>query len=65
MDHIFVMDATKCMMHDANKNIVNLKILLLFMLKKSVYRIFFLFMSKHEAEKLMTNSTLIDKNGVL
>ena len=29
--------------------------------KKSVYRIYFLHMSKHEAKKLMTNSNLIDK----
>ena len=31
--------------------------------KESVYRICFLYMSKHEAKKLMTN--LIDKKGVL
>ena len=31
--------------------------------KESVYRIYFLFMSKHEAKKLLT--TLIDKKGVL
>ena len=28
---------------------------------KSVYRIYFLYMSKHEAKKLMANSNLIDK----
>ena len=33
--------------------------------KESVYRICFLFMSKREARKLMTNSNLIDKKGVL
>ena len=33
--------------------------------KKSVYRIYFLYMSKHEAKQLMTNSNLIDKKGVL
>ena len=33
--------------------------------KKSVYRIYFLYMSKREAKKLMTNSNLIDKKGVL
>ena len=32
---------------------------------KSVYRIFFLYMSKREAKKLMTNSNLIDKKGIL
>ena len=29
--------------------------------KKSVYRIYFLYMSKREAKKLMNNSNLIDK----
>ena len=33
--------------------------------KKNVYRIYFLYMSKREAKKLMTNSNLIDKKGVL
>ena len=33
--------------------------------KKSVYRIYFLYMSKHEATKLMANSNLIDKRGAL
>ena len=34
-------------------------------IKESVYRICFLFMSKREAKKLMTNSNLIDKKGIL
>ena len=33
--------------------------------KKSVYRIYFLYMSKPEAKKLMNNSNLIDKKGIL
>ena len=33
--------------------------------KKTVYRIDFLYMSKREAKKLMANSNLIDKKGVL
>ena len=33
--------------------------------EKSVYRICFLYMSKHEAKKLMNDSNLIDKKGVL
>ena len=33
--------------------------------RESTYRIYFLYMSKHEAKKLMTNSNLIDKKGVL
>ena len=32
--------------------------------KKSVCRIYFLYMSKHEAKKLMTTSNLIDKKGI-
>ena len=32
--------------------------------KKSLYRICFLYMSKREAKKLMTSSSLIDKKGV-
>ena len=34
-------------------------------IKEGIYRICFLFMSKREARKLMTNSNLIDKKGVL
>ena len=34
-------------------------------IKKSVYRICFLFMNKHEAKKLMPNSNLTDKKGFL
>ena len=33
--------------------------------KKNVYRICFLYMTKREAKKLMTNSNLIDKKGIL
>ena len=33
--------------------------------KKSVYKIYFLYMSKREANKLMSNSNLIDKKGTL
>ena len=42
-----------------------LKNIAIIRIKKSVYRICFLFMSKREAKKLMTNSNLIDKKGVL
>ena len=34
-------------------------------IKEIVYRICFLYMSKREAKKLMTNSNLINKKGVL
>ena len=33
--------------------------------KKSVYRIYFLYMRKPEATILMTNSNVIDKKGAL
>ena len=33
--------------------------------KKSAYRIYFLYMSKREAKKLMDNSNLSDKKGIL
>ena len=33
--------------------------------KKSACRIYFLDMTKHEAKKLMKNSNLIDKKGIL
>ena len=33
--------------------------------KKSAYRIYFEYMSEREAKKLMSNSNLIDKKGVL
>ena len=35
------------------------------MLKKNVYRIYFLGMSKREAKKLMINSNLVNKIGIL
>ena len=35
------------------------------MLKKNVYRIYFLYMSKRKAKILMTNSNLIDEKGAL
>ena len=33
-------------------------------IKKSADRIYFLYMSKREAKKLMNNSNLVDKKGV-
>ena len=33
--------------------------------KKGAYRIYFLYMSKREAKKIMTNSNLSNKHGVL
>ena len=40
-----------------------LKNIAIIRIKKSVYRICFLFMNKHEAKKLMANSNVIDKKG--
>ena len=33
--------------------------------RESAYRIYFLYMSKREAKKLMANSNLIDGKGIL
>ena len=52
MDHIFVM-------------VVLYKSIAIIHVKKSVYRIYFLYMSKREAKKLMNNTNLIDKKGIL
>ena len=43
----------------------NFKNIAIVRIKKSVYRIYFLYMSKREAKKLMTKSNLIDKKGIL
>ena len=42
----------------------NFKNIAIVHVKKSVYRIYFLYMSKREAKKLMTNSNLTDKKGI-
>ena len=43
----------------------NFKNIAIVHVKQSVYRIYFLYMSKREAKKLRVNSNLIDKKGVL
>ena len=43
----------------------NLKNIAIAHVKKSAYRIYFLYMSKREAKNLMNNSNLIDKKGIL
>ena len=43
----------------------NFKNIAIVHVKKSVYRIYFLYMSKREVKILMTNSNLIDKKGAL
>ena len=57
----YLCDGCYNMMQKCNK----LKNIAIVHVKESVYRICFLFMSKREAKKLMTNSNLIDKKGVL
>ena len=44
---------------------INFKNIAIVHVKKSAYRIYFLYMSKSEAKKLMTNSNLIVKKGIL
>ena len=53
------MDAITTQKCNELKNIAIIRI------KKTVYRICFLFMSKCEARKLITNSNVIDKKGFL
>ena len=57
----YVFEPSKNLMQKSNdfKNIAIAHV------KKSAYRIYFLYMSKREAKKLMNNSNLIDKRGVL
>ena len=43
----------------------NFKNIAIVHVKKSVYRIYFLYMSKSEAKKIMNNSNLLGKKGVL
>ena len=43
----------------------NLEIIDVAHIKKSAYRIYFMYMSKREAKKIMENSNLIDKKGIL
>ena len=44
---------------------INFKNIAIVHVKKSLYRIYFLYMSKREAKILMANSNLIDKKGIL
>ena len=44
---------------------INLKNLAIVHVRESACRIYFLGMSKRDAKKLMTNSNLVDKKGVL
>ena len=46
-------------------SIMNFKSIAIVHIKKGVYRIYFMYMSKREAKKLMTKSNLIDKEGIL
>ena len=57
----YLCDGCYNMMQKCNK----LKNIAIIHIKESAYRIVFLFMSKREAKKLMTNSNLIDKKGIL
>ena len=47
------------------KNLIILKNIAIVHVKKSVYRIYFPYMSELEAKKLMANSNLIDEKGAL
>ena len=43
----------------------NFKTVAIVYVRESACRIYFLYISKHEAKKLLTNSNLIDEKGVL
>ena len=60
-DGPYLCDACYNIMQKSN----NFKNIAIVHVKKSVYRIYFLYMSKREAKILMTNSNLIDKKGAL
>ena len=57
----YLCDGCYNMVQKCNK----LKNIAIVRVKKSVYRICFLYTSKREAKKLMTYSNLIDKKGIL
>ena len=57
----YLCDGCYNMMQKCNK----LKNIAITPIKESVYRLCFLFMSKREAKKSMTNSNLIDKKGFI
>ena len=58
MDHIFVMVAIM-------QKSIDFKNIAIVHVREKSCRIYFLDMSKHEAKKLMINSNLIDKIGIL
>ena len=47
------------------QKLVNFKNIAIVHVKKSAYRTYFLYMSKREAKKLMSNSNLINKRCIL
>ena len=57
----YLCDGCYNLMQKCNK----LKNIAIVHVKKSVYRTYFLYMSKREAKNLMNNSNLINKRGVL
>ena len=58
---LYLCDGCYNMTQKCNK----LKNIAIIRIKKTVYRICFLFMSKREARKLIANSNVIDKKGFL
>ena len=51
--------------YDISQKSTDFKNIAIVHIKESAYRIYFLCISKHEAKKLMNNSNLIDKKGIL
>ena len=51
--------------YDISQKSADFKNIAIAHVRESAYRIYFLYMSKREAKKLMNNSNLMDKKGVL
>ena len=51
--------------YDIQRKSTDFKNITIIHIKNSAYRIYFTHMSTREAKKLMTNSNLIDKKGIL
>ena len=49
--------------HNMTQKSTDLKNIVIVHIKKSAYRIYFLYMNKHKAKKIMTNFDLTDKMG--
>ena len=61
----YSLDKTLVMVHNIMQKSINFKSIAIVYIRKSAYRIYFLGMSKCEAKKLMNNTNLSNKKGIL